>query len=427
MKINVPEDGLPRVVIVGGGFGGIMLARKLSGNDFQVVMLDKNNYHTFQPLLYQVATAGLEPDSIAFPLRKLLNHRKNFYFRMAEVTKVIAENNVIETNIGSVNYDYLVIATGSKTNYFGLESFSQNSMPMKSIPEALNLRSLILQNFEKALLTNEIEERHALMNIVIVGGGPSGVETAGALGELKNHVLPNDYPDLDLRQMQIILIEASSRLLAAMDVVSSEKSLKYLNELDVDVFLNLRVNNYDGNTVTTTGNRTFKSKTVIWTAGVTPAVISGLENNSIDAVSKRIKVDEHNKITGTQNIFAIGDVAFMPTKEFPNGIPMLAQPAIQQGVHLAKNLTRLQNRKELLPFTYNDKGTMATIGRNRAVVEIGRLKFQGLFAWYLWMFVHLISLVGFKNRLVVLVNWIWNYLSYDRGIRLIIRPYVKKQ
>jgi NADH dehydrogenase len=426
MKINVPEDRLPRVVIIGGGFGGIMLAKNLSGRDFQVVLLDKHNYHTFQPLLYQVATAGLEPDSIAFPIRKLFDKHENFYFRMAQVTNIVAEKNQIETNIGVVNYDYLVIATGSQTNYFGLESFSQHSMPMKSIPEALNLRSLILQNFEKALLTSDLDERQALMNIVIVGGGPSGVETAGALGELKKHVLPNDYPDLDIRQMQIILIEASPRLLAAMNESSSKKALEYLDDLDVDVFLNSRVNNYDGNLVVTQNNKSFKSKAVIWTAGVVASSPDGLDAEAVETHSRRIKTDEFNRVTGSKNIFAIGDTAMFVTNEFPKGLPMLAPVAIQQGTHLAKNLKRMKQRKEPVPFKYYDKGTMATIGRNRAVVELGKLKFQGLFAWYMWMFVHLISLVGFKNRLVVLVNWIWNYFSYDRGIRLIIRPYVKK-
>jgi NADH:ubiquinone reductase (H+-translocating) len=426
MKINVPEDRQPRVVIIGGGFGGIMLAKNLRGKDFQVVLLDKNNYHTFQPLLYQVATAGLEPDSIAFPLRKLFDYHKNFYFRMAQVTNVIPEKNQVETNIGVVNYDYLVIATGSQTNYFGLESFSEHSMPMKSIPEALNLRSLILQNFEKALLTSDLDERQALMNIVIVGGGPSGVETAGALGELKNHVLPKDYPDLDIRQMQIILIEAAPRLLAVVSETSSRKALQYLDDLGVDVFLNSRVNSYDGIIATTHNNKSFKAKTVIWTADVVANSIDGINAEVIEKGSRRIKTDEYNRVEGYQNIFAIGDTASFITKDFPKGLPMLAPVAIQQGIHLAKNLKRINSGNEPIPFKYYDKGTMATIGRNRAVVELGKLKFYGLFAWYMWMFVHLISLVGFKNRLVVLVNWIWNYFSYDRGIRLIIRPYVKK-
>lgn len=426
MKINIPEVDLPRVVIVGGGFGGISLAKKLSGKDFQIVLIDKNNYHTFQPLLYQVATAGLEPDSIAFPLRKLFKSKFNFFFRMAEVIKVIPDNNQLETNIGVVNYDYLVIATGSKTNYFGLESFSKNSMPMKSIPEALNLRSLILQHFEKALFTTDFEERTALMNIIIVGGGPSGVETAGALGELKKHVLPNDYPDLDISQMQIILIEAAPRILASMDEASSIKAYQYLQELGVVVYLQSRVNNFDGEKVTTHDGKDFKSKTVIWTAGVVASIIDGFSDDTLEKGSSRIKVDEYNKVIGTQNIFAIGDVAQFNTQVFTKGLPMLAPVAMQQGSHLAKNLLLLKNNKQPLSFNYFDKGTMATIGRNRAVVEVGKIKFQGLIAWFVWMFIHLISLVGFKNRMVVLVNWVWNYFSYDRGIRLIIRPYIKK-
>ncbi len=423
MKINIPEVSLPRVVIVGGGFGGLALARNLKNKGFQIVLIDKNNYHTFQPLLYQVATAGLEPDSIAFPLRKIFKKHEHFYFRMAEVTRVDASKKQLHTNIGVVNYDYLVVATGSRTNYFGMADMEAESMPMKSIPEALNLRSLILQNFEKALLTSSLERQRSLMTFVIIGGGPTGVELAGALGELKKHVLNKDYPDLDLRKMEIHLIEANERLLAGMDKQSSAKAHEYLRELGVNVWLSTSVKQTHDNEVLTNTDMTFKSDTIVWTAGVVGATLPGLE--AAEVKGGRLRVDEFNQVAGAPCVFAIGDVAAMITDANPKGHPMLAPVAIQHGELLADNLQRLQQGKALKPFAYNNKGSMATIGRNRAVVELPGFRFQGLFAWYVWMFVHLITLVGFKNRLVVLVNWVWNYVNYDRGVRLIIRPFKK--
>lgn len=424
MKINIPEVSAPRVVIIGGGFGGLALGKKLRNKGFQVVLIDKHNYHTFQPLLYQVATAGLEPDSIAFPLRKIFKKHEHFYFRMAEVQKVDAEQKQVHTNIGLVNYDHLVIATGSKTNYFGMQDIEEESMPMKSIPQALNLRSLVLQNFERAILTSDLEEQRSLMTFVIIGGGPTGVELAGALGELKTHVLYKDYPDLDLRKMEIHLIEAAPRVLAAMDKSSSDKALEYLHELEVNVWTDTIVKSNNGKVVTTNKGREFNSATVVWTAGVLGAAIKGLETATDRG--GRLLVNEYNEVKGYDDIYAIGDVAAMVTDENPKGHPMLAPVAMQQGELLGKNLIRKMNGQALKPFKYVNKGTMATIGRNRAVVELPNIKFQGLFAWYVWMFVHLITLVGFKNKTVVLVNWIWNYVNYDRGVRLIIRPFSKK-
>lgn len=423
MKINIPEVSSPRVVIIGGGFGGLAIGKKLRNKGYQVVLIDKHNYHTFQPLLYQVATAGLEPDSIAFPLRKIFKKHENFYFRMAEVTKIDPATKQVHTNIGLVNYDHLVIATGSKTNYFGMKDIEAESMPMKSIPQALNLRSLILQNFERAILTSDLEEQRSLMTFVIIGGGPTGVELAGALGELKKHVLSKDYPDLDLRKMEIHLIEAAPRVLAAMDKASSTKALEYLLELDVNVWTDTIVKSNDGKVVTTAKGRQFHSDTVVWTAGVLGAAIKGLET----ATDKggRLQVNEFNEVNGFEDIYAIGDVAAMSTPDNPKGLPMLAPVAMQQGDLLGENLIRKAHGKKMKPFKYFNKGSMATIGRNRAVVELPKFKFQGLFAWYVWMFVHLITLVGFKNKVVVLVNWLWNYVNYDRGVRLIIRPFTK--
>ncbi len=424
MGMNIPEVSLPRIVIIGGGFAGLSLARTLSGNRFQVVLIDKHNYHTFQPLLYQVATAGLEPDAIAFPIRKIFKKHNNFFFRMAQVKSVDPEKNTINSSIGNLTYDHLIIATGSKTNYFGIEGMQEQSMAMKTIPEALNLRSLILQNFEKALLTADLAKQRSLMSFVIIGAGPTGVELAGALGELKTHVLAKDYPDLDLRKMQIHLIEAAPRVLSPMDPESSAKADKYLKDLDVNIWLDTAVKDVQGNKVFTNKDKVFVTDNIIWTAGVVGAAIDGLD----EALTRpnRIEVNEFNQVKGHSNIYAIGDVAQVNSPATPKGHPMLAQVAIQQGKLLAKNITNQTQGKPMKPFKYNDLGSMATIGRNRAVVELPKFKFQGLFAWYVWMFVHLVSLVGFRNRVIVLINWIWNYINYDRGIRLIIRPFTKK-
>ncbi len=425
-KIPLPQTNNPRVVIIGGGFGGIELAKKLRNKEVQVVMIDKNNYHTFQPLLYQVATAGLEPDSIAYPLRKIFKRQENFHFRMAEAQEIIAEENKLLTSIGELRYDYLVIATGSTTNFFGLEEIAQNAMPMKSVTEALDLRSLLLQNFEAALLAKSVEEREALMNVVVVGGGPTGVETAGALGELKEHVLPKDYPELDVRQMQIHLIEASGNLLNGMSAVSGEKAVQFLKKFDVQVWLDTAVQEYTENVIYTSSNHQIPSNTVIWSAGVKGAIVDGIDENVIGR-GNRLQVNRFNQVQGYSNVFAIGDVAAMIDEKIPKGHPMVAPVAIQQGQLLARNIGSLLNDSPLREFKYQDKGSMATVGRNRAVVEVGKFKTQGFIAWFMWMGVHLMSLVGFRNKLVTFINWMWSYFNYDKGIRLIIRPFKKKK
>lgn len=411
-----------KIVIVGGGFGGIELAKKLNDRHVDVVILDKHNYHTFQPLLYQVATGGLEADSIAFPIRKIFKGQKNLKFRVTEVKKVKPQEHILETSIGEVSYDYLVIATGSTSNFFGQTEISQNAMPMKSIPEALNLRSLILQNLEAALIAKDPTVEAELLNFVVVGGGPTGVETAGAIAELKKHVLKNDYPELDLNKVNIYLIEGSPELLGAMSVQAQQKSRKFLEELGVTVFTEARVQAYDGKTLSLVDGRNIGSATVIWSAGVKGVVLDGL-NTDIVVRGNRLKVNGINQVEGYDNIFAIGDVAAMITEETPNGHPGVAPAAIQQGKQLAKNLINLIENKPTEQFKYFDKGAMATVGRNRAVVDINKIRFQGIFAWFTWMFVHLMTLVGFRNKLVVFVNWVWSYFSYDRGTRLIIRPF----
>jgi len=411
-----------KIVIIGGGFGGIELAKKLKSQNVDIVILDKHNYHTFQPLLYQVATGGLEADSIAFPIRKIFKGQKNLKFRVTEVKKVVPEENKLETTIGDYHYDYLVIATGSTSNFFGQTEISQNAMPMKSIPEALNLRSLILQNLEAAIIANDPEREHELLNFVVVGGGPTGVETAGAIAELKKHVLKNDYPELDLNKVNIYLIEGSPELLGAMSVQAQQKSKAFLEELGVTVYTEARVQGYDGKTLSLVDGRNIGSATVIWSAGVKGVVLDGL-NTEVVVRGNRLKVNDINLVEGYQNIFAIGDVAAMITDETPNGHPGVAPAAIQQGKQLAKNLVNIIENKATTPFKYFDKGAMATVGRNRAVVDINKIRFQGIFAWFTWMFVHLMTLVGFRNKLVVFVNWVWSYFSYDRGTRLIIRPF----
>ncbi|WP_242131916.1 NAD(P)/FAD-dependent oxidoreductase [Aestuariivivens marinum] len=425
--MNIPRTSYPRIVIIGGGFAGVALAKKLSKQEVQVVLLDKNNYHTFQPLLYQVSTGGLEPDSIAYPIRKILKDFPNFYFRLAHVEAVDTLKNKVITNIGKLKFDYLVVATGSKTNYFGNSEIEKYSMAMKTIPQSLNLRSLILENFEEALLTSDLNERNALMNFVIVGGGPTGVELAGALAEIKKGILPKDYPDLDTRMAQIHIVQSADCILKGMSEKASEKAEAFLEKLGVNIWKNIRVTHYDGKTVTTNTDLTFETATLIWAAGVKGAKIKGLDSKDIITQGNRIIINQFNQVKGFNHIFAIGDIAHMVTDNFPGGLPMMAQPAIQQGKQLGDNLLRLIEQKPLMPFVYKDKGFMATIGRNKAVVDLKRFKFQGVFAWFVWMFVHLFFLIGFRNRMVVFINWVYNYVRFDREARLIIRPFKRRE
>ncbi|KYG83417.1 NAD(P)/FAD-dependent oxidoreductase [Roseivirga echinicomitans] len=423
LHLDIPQTQKKRVVIIGGGFAGIQMAKGLKGHGFQVVLLDRNNYHTFQPLLYQVATAGLEPDSIAGALRQLFKNYPDFYFRMAKVTEIHPEEQKISTLIGDLHYDYLVIANGSKTNYFGNKDMFNLTFPLKQIPQALNLRSQMLQNFEQTVLTRDPHEKDRLTNFVVVGGGPTGVEVSGALGELKKHVLPKDYPDIDFNIMNLHLVDAGPRLLAGMSEKASAKALKYLATFDVKVKLNTFVKKYDGEEVTLSDGTVIPAKTVVWAAGVKGNIIDGVPENSLDR--GRILVDDFNAVKDLQNVFALGDIAFMKTERYPKGQPMLAPVAIQQGKLLARNLIRVSKKEEMKPFEFIDKGSMATVGRNRAVVDMPKFTFGGFPAWLVWMFVHLLSIIGFRNRLVVFSNWVWNYFTYDRGTRLIIRTFVR--
>lgn len=426
LSLQIPETNLPRIVIVGGGFAGLELAKDLRHTKAQVVMLDRNNFHTFQPLLYQVATSGLEPDSIAGPLRKVFDGFKNFYFRMVKVDQIDHNSNQIITPIGPLSYDYLVLACGSRANFFGLDQVRRKSFPLKQVVHALNLRSQILQSFEKAVLTEDESRKRALMNFVIVGGGPTGVEVAGALAELKYHVLPNDFPDLDFNSMDIYLIEGVGQLLGDMSAYAGSKAKDYLERFNVKVVLNRMVKNYDGQSVHMDNGDTIECQTLIWAAGVKGNIIEGVPNTSIER--NRINVDEYNKVMGLENVFAIGDIALSKETEYPEGHPMVAQVAIQQGRHLAKNFKAYFSNKPLKPFKYKDKGSMATIGRNKAVVDLPTgMHFGGFIAWMIWMFVHLFALIGFRNKLITFINWIWSYITFDKGNRLIIRKFDKEK
>jgi len=422
-QTRIADLGKPRIIIIGGGFGGLEIAKALRGLKAQVVLFDRYNHHTFQPLLYQVATSGLETSSIVFPFRKRFANYTDFYFRLGEVNLIKPEEKCIETSIGSVKYDYLVIATGAATNFYGMSEVEKNAHPMKTITDSIKLRNRILRNLEMALLTDDREVMNSLMDFVIVGGGPTGVELAGALSELKRNVFPKDYKELDMTNMDIHLVDSGPRLLNAMSEKASAKALEYLERMGVKVHLNCAVKSYDGyEVVFNTGERLI-SRTLIWAAGVKGNPINGLRAESITR-GNRLNVDEFNRVKGYENIFAIGDVALMEgDAAFPKGHPQMAQPAMQQGKLLARNIRNMINKKPLKPFRYKDMGSMATVGRNKAVVDLKAFKFQGLFAWYVWMFIHLISIIGFKNKVLTLLSWIWNYFSYDKSNRLIIgRP-----
>ena len=423
--MNIPESTLPRVVIVGGGFAGVRLVKSLANKSVQVVLIDKHNYHTFQPLLYQVSSSGLEPDSIAYPLRKIIKKHKTTFFRLAEVEQIQPEQNLLKTSIGDIRFDYLVIATGTKTNFFGNDAIKMHSMPMKSVPQALDIRSLILQNFEKAAIADTKQDREAFLNFVIVGGGPTGVELAGAIAELKNNILPKDYRDLNTQDMHIHLLEGAQRILPPMSENASKQAERFLTELGVNVHCNTFVKNYDGKQVTTNTELEFQSETLIWAAGVTGTPVIGLNTNALNERSNRYNVNKFNQIEGYNSVFAVGDIALMTTDAYPNGHPQVAQPAIQQGKLLGENILRLIKKKPMRPFSYKDKGSMATIGRNKAVVDLKHFKFGGFFAWFVWMFIHLMSLVGFRNRVIVFFNWTYNYINFDKAARLIIRPFKK--
>lgn len=424
MKFNIPDTPQKRVVIVGGGFGGLTLARRLAkSKDFQVVLVDKNNYHQFQPLFYQVAMAGLEPSSIVFPFRKVFQNNKNVFVRLAKVLAVRPEEQEVETDIGSLRYDYLVLAIGADTNWFGNERISANAIPMKSVSEALYLRNAIFEDYERAVTADGYEERQRFLDIVVVGGGATGVEVAGALAEMKRHIIGKDYQDLDRDEIQIHLIHGDPRVLNSMSPQASDKAEKFLRELGVKLWLDKVVKDYDGQTVSIDDGATIRADKVIWAAGITGNKIEGFPSESFGR-GNRLICNEHNAVKGVKNIFAIGDMALQTHEaKWPNGHAQVAQTAMQQGNRLAKNLDRLSQGKQPEPFRYHDLGSMATIGRHRAVADLPFWKTQGLLAWMMWLFIHLLYILGTKNKVFVFLNWVWNYLTYDQSLRLVIKPW----
>lgn len=415
----------PRVLIIGGGFAGVQLAKNLKNAPVDVLLIDKHNYHTFQPLLYQVAVGSIEADSIGFPIRRIFSRQKNFTFHLAEVQTINAENNVVVTNIGDIQYDYLVIATGANTNYFGNKELEHYTLPMKNIAEALNVRSMIIQNLEKALVTTDEAERDALLTFVVVGGGPTGVELSGAIAELKKYILCKDYPGLCQADMKVFLVEGKPELLAAMSPQASVKAKTFLQEMDVTIYNSVHVASYDGYTLKIDDGTMIKTRNVFWAAGVRGEMPAGLPPEAI-AKGGRIQTDEINRAKGYQNIFAIGDVSSVVSETNPAGFPGVAQVALQQGKQLAKNLVNIIDNKPTTPFKYRDLGTMATIGRNKAVADLTHWHFQGFFAWILWMFVHLLSLAGFSNKSIVFFNWAVNYITRNSDNRLVIHSFDTK-
>lgn len=422
MSINIQRNHKKRVVIVGGGLGGLRLAEDLYGSGMQVVLIDKNNFHQFPPLIYQIASAGIDPSSISFPFRQIFRKRKDFYFRMAEARMVDTEKKILQTSIGKIDYDYLVLAAGATTNFFGNKNIEEWAIPMKTVPEAMGLRNALLSNFERALTCATEEERQELLNVVIVGGGATGVEIAGALAEMRRYVIPYDYPDMDSSLMHIYLIEAGDRLLAGLSQESSQKAYEFLKSMGVDIQFGKMVTDYRDHKVVMKDGTEIPTRTFLWVSGIRANAMPGIDESHLGR-GFRFKVDEYNRIPGVEDVFAIGDQCLQTSDAaYPNGHPQVAQVAIQQAKNLAKNLKLINqgaDSSELTAFHYKNLGSMATIGRNKAVVEIGKFRSQGFFAWVLWLVVHLRSILGVKNKMMVLLNWLWKYVSYNDSIRMI--------
>jgi NADH dehydrogenase len=418
---NIPITDKKRIVIIGGGFAGIKLAIKLQKSNFQIVLIDKRNYHQFQPLLYQVATAGLEPTAISFPLRKLFQKHYDLIFRVGALKEVNPITKQIYTNIGNLSFDYLVIATGAQTNFFNMKNIKKYALPLKSPSDAILIRNVILENYEEALNHTSTNCINTYLNIAIVGGGPTGVELAGALAEMKKFILPKDYPDLDFSSMRIFLFESGSALLKNMSFKSSKKAYEYLKNLGVDVRLNTFVSDYDGKIVKLSNGESHMTYSLIWVAGIKMGKIQGLSADSYGR-SNDLLVDEYNRVLSYSNIFAIGDVATHISEKYPQGYPKVVQTAIQQADLLSKNLINLRNRETLQKFRYKNNGTMVTIGRNLAVADLPKFHLSGFFAWITWSLVHLFSIIGLKNKIITFINWSWNYFTYNQSLRLLIKP-----
>src|SRR5690606_2673057 len=422
MLLNRSERSFPRVIVIGGGFGGVEVAKHLKDKEVEVLLIDRNNFHTFQPLMYQVATGTLAADAISFPIRKMFKSQRNFWFRMAEVIEIDHQQQIVKTSVGDYDYDYLVIATGATSNFFGNKQVEQYALPMKSIHEALNIRSYVLQNLEEAVLRINYHDRERFLNFVVVGGGPTGVELSGAIAEIQLHMLKKDYPELSTHEMKVYLVEGTGKILSALSEKSSQDAERYLRDLGVKVLLNTQVTGYDGDTITFSNGDSIPTKTVIWGAGVMGQFPAGIQPDTIQR-GNRIQTDGQCRVSGMENVYAIGDVAAMITEDTPRGLPGVAPAAQQQGAYVAKHILKSMNNQQVADFKYFDKGSMATIGRNKAVVDMGRFHMKGFLAWLTWMFVHLVSIFGFRNKLVTFVNWTIKFFTKNSGIRLIINKY----
>ena len=425
--LNLPDpQSKPRIVVIGGGFAGLNFVHKLDTQHYQVVLLDRHNYHTFAPLLYQVATAGLEAPDICGPLRKSFRSKHDFHFRMLAVHGIDPTAHLVQTEAGAIHYDHLVIATGTRANFFGNNNLEQHALPLKTVPDARNLRNHIFQTLERADLTDDPEERRRLMTFIIVGGGPSGVELAGALSELRRHVLERDYPDTPMEELRFILVEGGKQLLEAFSDKSSQDAYRNLEDMGIELKFGMLITDYDGRTATFKDGSTIEANTVIWGAGVTGEVIAGLQDDSVQRA--RYVIDDHLRVQGYQDVYALGDVSYLTSDEWPKGHPGVAQVAIQMGKRLAENFNRQVAGKVPEPFKYFDKGNLAIIGRNRAVADLPKnVHFNGIPAWFVWAFVHIFYLIGFRNRVFTFLSWVGNYVTYNRAVRLVLEPTLEEE
>lgn len=414
-----------KIIVIGGGFAGLQFIRNIDSNLFDVLLIDKLNHHQFQPLFYQVATSQLEPSSISFPFRKIFQKKKNFQIRMAEVLEIKSHQNTIETSIGEFSYDYLIIATGCKTNFFNNVNIEKNAFTLKSTYDAITIRNHVLQLFED-YISSDAEDKEAMLNIVIAGAGPTGVEMAGAFAEIKAHILPKDYPGIDFSKLKITVVEGSPNTLNSMSENAKLASRNYLNQMGVEVLTSLHVLDYENDVVKLSNDTQIQSKTLIWAAGVTGNFIPGLPNEVIQR-GNRIKVNRVNLVENTDNVYALGDITYMETPKYPNAHPQLANVAINQAKNLAKNIKLKLQNKSLKEFEYKDLGSMATVGKHKAVVDLPNYKFKGVFAWFIWMFLHLMLILSVKNKLIIFINWAWAYITKDTSLRLILNKPIKSK
>ncbi|MBP6623820.1 MAG: NAD(P)/FAD-dependent oxidoreductase [Chitinophagaceae bacterium] len=417
MQHNIKEK--KKVLIIGGGFAGVEFAKKLDKNHFEIILIDKLNHHQFQPLFYQVATSQIEPSSISFPLRYIFKDNKNIQIRLAEVKEIIPSLNQISTSIGIFSYDYLVIATGCKTNFFNNKSIEANSFTLKTTYDAISIRNQIISVFEKVLSASE-NDLDSLLNLVIVGAGPTGVELAGAFAEIKKFVLPKDYPGIDFSKFTIYLVEGSKKTLSSMSEASSKTSLSYLQNMGVTIMTETFVKDYDGKVAMLSNGKSIPTATLIWAAGVKGNKLKGLPDD-IWVANDRVLVDRFNKVQGFDTIFAIGDIAYMTTEKYPKAHPQIANVAINQAKLLSRNLVNILHNKSCIQYEYKDLGSMATIGKNKAVVDLAFGKFKGYFAWLIWMFLHLMLILTVRNKLIIFINWAWAYMTNNSSLRLILK------